>query len=393
MNAPPPIARPEPATEPPASRSPHTTLIILNLAGAPYLPACLEALRLQTDDRFEVVLVDQGNADDSTREAVQRFGPHFGARLKVFWSGKNLGFTGGNNLVIPSITTPWLGLLNQDAEVAPGWMAALHRAAEQPVAPGEAPIGMVASHILLRDPPGLLDNTGHLLYPDGLNFPRGRGEPDPLAPASTPAHAPTHETEVLCPSGCAGLYRTDAVQRLGGLEPRFFAYGDDLELGLSLRALGYRCVYASDARVTHQLSGSWGRQSLRKAFLVERNRLWVTFKHFPPAQLLQVPFWTLSRYAATALTGLQGEGPAAGLGKEGPPILATLGALGLAHLDALRGLPAMLKARRRLQEVSQAQPVVPRAASSQTRAGVVPQALTYFRARLNQLAHQRLTRG
>lgn len=313
----------------------HTTVVLLNLNAGEELSRCLEGLLEQTTQAFRVLLLDQGSVDGSTCRALAQVEGRLGERLEVVWVGKNLGFTGGVNLGLSLVKTRWTALLNTDAVPRPGWLEALVRCGEGSGA------GMVASQVRLADGSERLDNTGHLLYLDGLNLPRGRGEPSP---------GPWTGGEVLCPSGCAGLYLTSALREVGGLEPALFVYGDDLELGLSLRVWGYGCQYTPDAVVYHQLSSTLGAASARKAFYVERNRRLVALKHFPVKRLLRLPWHELQRYGITTLRMLEGEGPGAAVQAQGGlQVAKTLLALGLAPLDALRLAPLLLRSRARLR--------------------------------------------
>ena len=336
---------------------PPVTVILLNYRSAEDLPACLGALLAQTFQNFDVLLVDQGMKDGSTQHMLEVFGPAFGGRLQALFAGRNLGFAGGCNLAFPQAKGTWWALLNTDAVPAPGWLEALVKVGES-----EERVTMCASRIHLLEHPARLENIGQGLYPDGLNVPIGRGALD--GPAwDTPR-------EVLCPSAAAGLYRADAVRSVGGLDSRFFAYGEDLDLGLSLRAKGGRCLYVPDARVSHHLSGTWGRRSLRKTFLVERNRLWVALHHFPLAALAALPALTALRWGATLREGFSGKGPLAHLGsalrpmpKPGPPpplgtrlgaatrLLLTAGAATSGVAAALLTAPAHLRTRRELREL------------------------------------------
>lgn len=319
--------------------SPHTTLILLNLAGAGLLEPCLEALLRQTDPRFRVLLIDQGCRDRSTEAALARLGPAFGPRLQVVWAGQNLGFTGGCNLGFSLTQTPYVGLLNVDAVASPGWLQALYQHLEQhPLA------AMAASHILLNDSPDRLDNTGHLLYRDGLNLPRGRGQA-----STTPFPA-----DVLCPSGCAALYRTAAIQDVGGFAPEFFAYGEDLDLGLLLRERGHTCQYVPEAVVTHRFSQTLGPFAARKLYLIERNRLRVLVRHFPARTVLASPLWSGLRYLASfqllRADPAQARGPTRPTEPPtDPPLLAYTLALAAAWADGLFHLPTLLAQRRQLE--------------------------------------------
>ena len=58
----------------------------------------------------------------------------------------------------------------------------------------------------------------------------------------------------------------------------------------------------------HRYSHSAGRASPLKAYLVERNRLFVVAKNFPASMLWRVPFYTVVRYFWHAVALVRGEG-------------------------------------------------------------------------------------
>ena len=314
--------------------SPRASVVVLSWRAGPFLTRCLEALLHQDFQDFELILVDQGEQNGVTRAAESHFAPHFGGRLRVLWAGRNLGFAGGNNLALAYTRGEWVALLNADATPEPGWLQALVQAGEE-----DPHIGMCASRLILKDNLGSLDNTGHLLYADGLNVPRGRGQkPDQWEEGG----------EVLCPSGAAGLYRRRAVEEVGGFDPAFFAYGEDLDLGLCLRARGWRAVYVPGAVATHHLSGSLGRTHPLKVFLVERNRVRVAVRHFPGWVLLDLPLFTALRYGGTVWSALHGRGPLAAVKPGWMSMITVALATGLGHGVALLELPWTLASRRRL---------------------------------------------
>lgn len=85
-----------------------------------------------------------------------------------------------------------------------------------------------------------------------------------------------------------------------------------------------------------------------KAFLVERNHLWVTLKNFPVRMIVLVPFYALWRYL------LQGYAMLTHRGATGRFLENSSGAEGLlilfrAYIAALRGIPKMLEKRRQVQ--------------------------------------------
>ena len=201
---------------------------------------------------------------------------------------------------------------------------------------------MCASRILLLEEPGLLDNTGHLLYRDGLNRGRGRLEPD--GPAwDVPG-------EALFPSGCAALYRRAMIDEIGTYDPEFFAYGDDTDIGLRGRLAGWRCVYVPGAVVRHHYSKTAGSYSRFKAFHVERNRVWIAVKYFPLRHLLASPFWTVARFVLQAWGAMTGRGAAGKFAREDSRA-ALIVVLVRAYASALAGLPLMWRERRLMRPI------------------------------------------
>jgi GT2 family glycosyltransferase len=102
---------------------------------------------------------------------------------------------------------------------------------------------MWASKILFYDHPDTIDTAGHLMYPDGLNIGRGKGEID--------KGQYDREEEVFFPSGCAALYSKKMLDEIGYFDPDFFAYGDDTELGLR-PAAGWKCLFVPLSVVYHK---------------------------------------------------------------------------------------------------------------------------------------------
>lgn len=107
---------------------PFTSVIILNYNGAHFLPACLDALRRQTypADRFEVIVADNGSADDSPALLRDAY-----PWVKVHQTGGNLGFAGGNNAAIGAARGEYIVLLNNDTAAAPNWLEQLVAVADQ----------------------------------------------------------------------------------------------------------------------------------------------------------------------------------------------------------------------------------------------------------------------
>jgi GT2 family glycosyltransferase len=212
-------------------------------------------------------------------------------RLQLVSLPNNQGFAAGCNAGILAARGRFIATLNNDAEADVYWLEELVREIES-----DASLGMCASKILFHDDRKRIDKAGHLIYPDGLNHGRGSGEVD---------HGQFDKRdEVLFPDAAAALYRRVMLDVIGLFDETFFAYGDDADLGLRARLAGWKCTYVPSAVVYHEHSATAGEFSPLKAFLIERNRIWVAVKLFPLPLLLVSPLFTILRFAFHAYGAL-----------------------------------------------------------------------------------------
>ena len=307
---------------------PLISVVIVNWNGKHLLTECLDSLRAQDVEDVEVVLVDNGSDDGSASFVRERF-----PVINVLSLPENRGFAGGNNAGIGAAAGKYIALLNNDTKADPAWLANLLREAE--AAPPD--VGMWAGKILSYDNPGIIDNVGLLLYPDGLGRGKGRLEKD-RGQYDLPG-------EALFPSGCAGLYRKEMLDEIGLFDEEFFAYADDVDIGLRARLAGWKCVYVPSARVYHKYSSSSSAYSPFKAFLVERNRIWVLLKYYPVEMILASPFFTLLRLLAHLFGALTGQGASGKFSRE-HSILRAMTILVKAWGAALAALPGVIRRRR-----------------------------------------------
>jgi GT2 family glycosyltransferase len=305
------------------------SVVIVTWNRRSFLQACLSSLARQTGVEFETIVVDNGSADGSADMAEREFG------ARVIRNTANRGFCAANNQGIAMAQGEYLALLNNDAEAEPGWLAALYRACSR-----SPEVGMAASKILVWEDPRRIDKVGHLIYPDGQNKGRGSGALD--------TGQFDREEEVLWPDGCAAMYRKQMLDRIGGFDEDFFAYGDDAELGLRARIAGWKCLYTPDAVVRHHRGSTLGRSSAWRLELIERNRLLLALKLFPWSLLWLNPFYFAARLAAGFAAAWRGAGDTVHYpGLAGKWTMA--GALLKGDWGALKLLPRMLRKRSQIR--------------------------------------------
>jgi GT2 family glycosyltransferase len=307
---------------------PIVSVVIVNWNGKHLLGECLDSLTAQHVEGIEIILVDNGSQDGSSDYVRERY-----PGVRVLSLPVNKGFAGGNNAGIRISAGKYVALLNNDTKADPDWLANLLKAAEE-----SPPLtGMWASKILSYDRPDVIDNVGLLLYPDGLGRGKGRLERD----------EGQHDRpgEALFPSGCAGLYSRAMLDEIGLFDEEFFAYADDVDIGLRARLAGWGCSYVPGARVYHKYSSSSDAYSPLKAFLVERNRIWILLKYYPVEMILVSPCFTLLRLLAHLLGAVTGQG-ASGRFSRQHSVFQAIEILFRAWIAALKGMPGVLQQRR-----------------------------------------------
>src|SRR5262245_26121383 len=308
---------------------PLVSVIVVNWNGRDLLNSCFESLERQTWPNTEFILVDNGSTDGS-RELLARWADRLPDAQAVLLP-TNTGFCKGNNIAFSRARGEWIALLNTDAVAEPDWLAELMRFGQL-----DTRIGMLASKVLLQNPRNVIDKVGHLIYWDGQN--RGRG--------SQAADVGQFENpeETLWPDACAAMYHRRVFEETGGFDEEFFAFGDDADLGMRARLLGWKAWYVPSAVVHHRHSASFGVYSPLKVMLVERNRVLLAVKNFPGRLLVQNPFWTLRRFFWNAYGMFQRKGSASRF-LETNGWRQTMLSLLRSYLSALKLLPGALRKR------------------------------------------------
>lgn len=307
------------------------SIIVLNYNGEDFIRECLDSLEAQTCRDFELLVVDNASADGSWEIVRDWCAEHGHTAIR---NVENLGYSEGNNVGIRQARGEFVLVLNNDTVVAPNWLQELLSATE-----AHPDYDMFASQIRNFDRPEVLDTIGIIVYRDGMS--RGLGRLEPVERYQEPC-------EVFAPSGCAGLYRRSMLEAVGMFPADFFAYCEDMDLGMRIRLAGGRCWYVPAAVVYHHYSATAGKYSSFKAYLVERNHLYLRMRLFPMGMLLASPFYALYRYALQAYSVLARKG-AAGEYAKSAPAAGLVGILLKAYAHAVRHLPQLLRQRREIR--------------------------------------------
>jgi GT2 family glycosyltransferase len=308
---------------------PLISTVILNWNGKEYLHPCLQSVKGQTYPNIEIILVDNASTDGSIEYIKDLL-----SDLRLIINYRNIGYGGGNNRGIEEAKGRYIFVLNSDTEIEKRCVELLWECIET-----DQRIGVTTPKILLYDRRDVIDAAGLTIYPDGLSIGRGRLEPQEKY---------NQREEVFFGSGCASLFRKEMLEEIGLFDEDFFAYAEDTDLGWRARLSRWQAYYVPEAVVYHHHSKKFGAYSPIKAFLVERNRIWVAWKNFPLPILCLWPFYTLWRYFYQGLGAVVGRGASGRFGRESSP-LCLIPILIKAYLSGLRGLPEVLRKRKEVQ--------------------------------------------
>jgi GT2 family glycosyltransferase len=264
---------------------------VLNWNGREDTLRCLESIR-----GADGVVVADNRSSDGSVAAIRAAHPD----VVLVENGANLGFSGGNNAAIRSALergAEWVLLLNNDAMLAPDALAALAAAAAR-----HPRAGVLAGKLLYADRPEIVQWAGQRvgLLSGYSGRPRGDGRPD------GPIY--TGEQPVDRAVGALMAVSRPAIEAAGLLDESLFAYVEDVDWSLRIRAAGFECVYVGAARAWHaQSAATGGRASTAPMYYGARNTVVVCERHRPlgPAGTRLRRASILASYAARALLVLR----------------------------------------------------------------------------------------
>ena len=247
------------------------TVIIPNYNGLKFMEPCMAALKGQTSQEFDVLVVDNGSTDGSAEWLKAHQIP--GIFLK-----ENTGFSGAVNAGIRASRTPYVILLNNDTEAEPDYIEELVKAIEQSPRIFSVSPRMIQMHRRER-----MDDGGDMYSIMGWAYQRGVGQ-----------EIERYERPCHIFSACAGaaIYRREIFEEIGYFDEMHFAYLEDIDVGYRARIFGYENWYVPAALVYHVGSGTSGsRYNQFKTRYSSRNNIYLIYKNMPVLQIiLNLPF-------------------------------------------------------------------------------------------------------
>ncbi len=294
------------------------SIVIPNWNGKRFLTGCLDSLAKQTYKLLEVIVVDNGSEDGSVEFLTQNYPDVKIARFEV-----NTGFSKAVNRGILESEGEFVVLMNNDTTCKETWISELVKAIKQHPEAGSAGCKMLA-----YDDHRILDGAGDGYRRGGLPGRIGHREAD-NGQFDTARY-------ILGACGGAALYRRTLFDDIGLFDEDYFAYLEDVDMGLRAQSAGYKCIYVPSAIIYHLGCGTTGSGYSPLVVKLSARNNWNTIVKNIPGKLLwkfmpQILYWQTYYLAVVTVRG----------GQVLPYFLGSLQSLML--------LPKMLKKRQEIK--------------------------------------------
>ena len=254
------------------------SVVILNWNGCEMLRTFLPSvLKYSLANDVEVCVADNGSTDNSVEMLRKDF-----PEVRLILLDKNWGFADGYNKAFEQVDAEYVVLLNSDVEVTENWLAPLvHYADSHPeVAACQPKIRSYHRKTYFEHAGaagGYIDKYG---YP----FCRGRifdrveedhGQYDTVKP-------------IFWATGAALFIRLADYRDAGGLDGKFFAHMEEIDLCWRLRARGKSIMYIPQSVVYHVGGATLSKENPRKTYLNFRNNLLMLYKNLPANEIKDI---------------------------------------------------------------------------------------------------------
>ncbi|MBL1212947.1 MAG: glycosyltransferase [Ignavibacteriae bacterium] len=260
------------------------SIIIVNYNVKEFLQNLLDSLKKAAQNiSHEIIIVDNAS-DDGSVEVIEERYPH----VKLIKNEKNIGFGKANNIALSKAEGKFLLLINPDTIVK------------------EDTFEKLIDFINKTDDAGIVGCK--VLNPDGtLQLPCRRGFPGPwtsftkitglskLFPKSKLfaryhlTYLDENETyEVDAISGAFMFIKREAYEKVGGFDPDFFMYGEDLDLCYRAQKSGFKVYYFHETEIIHYKGESTKRSRIDETKVFYNAMHLFVKKHFSASFLVQL---------------------------------------------------------------------------------------------------------
>ncbi|MFA8343602.1 MAG: glycosyltransferase [Rhodothermaceae bacterium] len=237
---------------------PDLSIIIVNYNVKEFILNLLDSIDKCSPEISREVIVVDNNSDDGSVEAIQKLRPD----VKLIANKNNVGFGKANNQGLEICKGKFILLLNPDTIVKEDTFRLLiEKFSSTP------DLGMAGCKVL--NPDGTLQLACRRSFPGpwtsftkvtGLSrfFPKSKL----FARYNLTFKDENESYEVDAISGCFMFIKREVYEKIGGFDPVFFMYGEDLDLCYRVQQAGFKVYYFHDTEIIHYKGESTKRSSI-----------------------------------------------------------------------------------------------------------------------------------
>lgn len=256
-----------------STANPRCAVIILNWNGEALLRRYLPFVSANTGPCGKVIVADNGSTDGSLALLASEF-----SEVEVWSFSENYGFAGGYNRALALAAEKgyeYTVLLNSDVETPDGWLEPLIDFLDT-----HADVAAVQPKILAdtqRDTFEYAGASGGFIDKHGFPYCRGRI----LGTCEKDHGQYDNPIPVFWATGAALTVRTKTYIEVGGLDEKFFAHMEEIDLCWRMLLAGHQIYAVPGSYVYHLGGGSLPASNPRKTYLNFRNNLLLLHKNLP----------------------------------------------------------------------------------------------------------------
>ena len=248
-----------------------TAIVILNYNTRDYLrqflPGLIESCKSLD---AEVIVADNASSDGSAQMMKEEF-----PEVRLITLTENFGFTGGYNRALQMVEAEYYVLINSDVEVPSHWLGRLQDWMD--THPDCGACGPKLLSFKERDTFEYAGAAGGLIDSFGYPFCRGR-----IMQKLEKDHGQYDSpTDVLWCSGACLMVRSSVWKALGGLDDRFFAHMEEIDICWRMQLRGWKVTVVPESYVYHIGGGTLSNESPFKLRLNFRNNLLLLENNLP----------------------------------------------------------------------------------------------------------------
>ncbi len=257
----------------------EVSVIVVTYNAERYIEAALRSILRARGVRIREVIVVDNASKDGTREIVERYRRKNPVVLVPLQ--RNYGFPFAVNIGVEKASTEYVVILNPDVIVDPDCFAKMLQAIRS-----KHDVAVVQPKIL--HPGGFIDSAGGLMDFLGHGFHIGKYEKD-QGQYNSPR-------EIMYGSFSCVMVRRKTYLSLGGMDPRYFLYNEDLDICWRAWIEGYRVVYEPSAVAYHIGQHATRKIPYHTAYFSRRNRLFMIYTNYPLLVAIFASFLLLALY-------------------------------------------------------------------------------------------------